>query len=166
MTSELRVDKIHNEGGDNDSGIDLSTNDQIVLKTANTTRLTMNSTGQTTIVGEGGSTTTNLQQGLAKAWVNLNGTGTAAVRDSFNNASITDNGTGDYSTTVTNAFGSVNYVCVATAGQNSGDQAAASNNEAGTNRTTTVIKTQVQRSTSDSALDVSVCEMTKMGDLA
>ena len=55
MASELRVDKIHNEGGDNDSGIDLSTNDQIVLKTANTTRLTMNATGQTTIVGEGGS---------------------------------------------------------------------------------------------------------------
>ena len=110
--------------------------------------------------------TSYLFNGVAKAWVNLNGTGTAAVRDSFNNASITDNGTGDYSTTVTNAFGSVNYVCVATAGQNSGDQAAASNNEAGTNRTTTVIKTQVQRSTSDSALDVSVCEMTKMGDLA
>ncbi len=124
------------------------------------------SAGSIVVTGEGGSTTTNLQQGLAKAWVNLNGTGTIAVRDSINNASITDNGTGDYSTTVTNAFGNVNYVCVATAGQDSGDQLAASNNEAGTNRTTTVIRTQVQRSTSDSALDVSVCEMTKMGTLA
>ena len=124
------------------------------------------SAGSIVVTGEGGSTTTNLQQGVAKAWVNLNGTGTIAVRDSINNASITDNGTGDYSTTVTNAFGNVNYVCVATAGQNSGDQLAASNNEAGTNRTTTVIRTQVQRRTSDSALDVSVCEMTKMGDLA
>jgi hypothetical protein len=124
------------------------------------------SAGSIVVTGEGGSTTTNMQQGLCKAWINLNGTGTIAVRDSINNASITDNGTGDYSTTVTNAFGNVNYVCVATAGQNSGDQLAASNNEAGTNRTTTVIRTQVQRSTSDSALDVSVCEMTKMGDLA
>jgi len=124
------------------------------------------SAGSIVVTGEGGSTTTNLQQGIAKAWVNLNGTSTIAVRDSINNASITDNGTGDYSTTVTNAFGNVNYVCVATAGQNSGDQLAASNNEAGSNRGNTVIRTQVQRSTSDSALDVSVCELIKFGDLA
>jgi hypothetical protein len=111
MTSELRVDKIHNEGGDNDSGIDLSTNDQIVLKTANTTRLTMNATGQTTIVGEGGSTTTNLQQGLCKAWVD--GTDAAVLTDSFNLASGTDNGTGDYTYAITNDMASVNY-CVPT----------------------------------------------------
>jgi len=108
MTSELRVDKIHNEGGDNDSGIDLSTNDQIVLKTANTTRLTMNSTGQTTIVGEGGSTTTSVQQGLAKVWSNLNGTSTIATRDSFNVASVADGGTGIYTTNYTSAMSSAN----------------------------------------------------------
>ena len=33
---------------------------------------------------------------LCKAWVNFNGTGTVAIRDSFNVGSITDNGTGDY----------------------------------------------------------------------
>ena len=116
--------------------------------------------------GGGISNGPNAVEGLVKAWCNLNGTGTAAIRDSFNTASITDNGTGDYSTTNTSAMGSVNYVCNATAGQNSGDQACASNNEAGSNRTTTVVRTQVQRSTSDNALDVSVCEVTKMGDLA
>ena len=120
-----------------------------------------------TVVGsEGGSATTNLAQGLAKAWCNLDGTGTASVRDSFNNAGITDNGTGDYTTTVTTAMNTAFYVCNATAGQNSGDQACASNNHASEQRTTTAIRTQVQRSTSDSALDVSVCEVTKMGDLA
>ena len=95
MASELRVDKIHNEGGDNDSGIDLSTNDNIVLKTANTTRLTMDATGQTTIVGEGGTTTTNLQQGLCKAWVNADND--ASRNDSFNFDGQTDHGTGTYS---------------------------------------------------------------------
>ncbi len=95
MVSELRVDKIHNEGGDNDSGIDLSTNDQIVLKTANTTRLTMNATGQTEIVGEGGSVMTNLQQGLCKAWTNSDND--ASRNDSFNFDGQTDHGTGDYS---------------------------------------------------------------------
>ena len=130
--------------------------------------LTVTNLTATNITDGAGTTLTfnNVTSGSAKAWVNLNGTGTAAVRDSFNNASITDNGTGDYSTTVTNAFANVNYACVATAGQNSGDQASASNNEAGSNRTATVIRTQVLRSTSDSHLDVSVCELTKFGDLA
>ena len=32
MTSELRVDKIHNEGGDNDSGLDMSTNDVVAVR--------------------------------------------------------------------------------------------------------------------------------------
>jgi len=58
-------------------------------------------TGKTTagsilVTGEGNSTTTNLQQGLAKAWVNFNGSGTVAVRDSNNVSSITDAGTGQY----------------------------------------------------------------------
>ena len=110
MTSELRVDKIHNEGGDNDSGIDLSTNDQIVLKTANTTRLTMDATGQTTIVGEGGSTTTNLQQGVAKCWGNADGdAGTVAFFDSFNLSSVTDNGTGYYTFTINNDMANDDY---------------------------------------------------------
>ena len=30
--------------------------------------------GSIVVTGEGGSTTTNLQQGLVKAWINLNGT--------------------------------------------------------------------------------------------
>ena len=42
MASEIKVDTIVNAGGDNDTGIDLATNDQILLKVANATRLTMN----------------------------------------------------------------------------------------------------------------------------
>ena len=106
MVSELRVDKIHNEGGDNDSGIDLSTNDNIVLKTANTTRLTMDATGQTTIVGEGGTTTTNLQQGLCKAWVNADND--ASRNDSFNIDGQTDHGTGTYSYELINHMSATN----------------------------------------------------------
>tara|TARA_R100000005_G_C4887581_1_gene136060 strand:+ start:37 stop:444 length:408 start_codon:yes stop_codon:yes gene_type:complete len=64
--------------------------------------------GSITVQGEG-SATTNLQQGLAKVWCNLNGTGTAAIRDSFNISGITDNGTGDYTYTFQNAMASVSY---------------------------------------------------------
>ena len=39
--SEIRTDTINNASGDNDSGIDLSTNDQVGIKTANTTAVTV-----------------------------------------------------------------------------------------------------------------------------
>jgi hypothetical protein len=47
--------------------------------------------------------------GSAKAWVNFNGTGTVAIRDSFNVDSITDNGTGDYTVNFTNDMPNANY---------------------------------------------------------
>ena len=47
--------------------------------------------------------------GSAKAWVNFDGTGTVAIRDSFNVSSITDNGTGDYTVNFTNAMNDANY---------------------------------------------------------
>jgi len=129
MASELRVDKIHNEGGDNDSGIDLSTNDQIVLKTANTTRLTMDATGQTTIVGEGGSTTTNLQQGLCKAWVMADSD--ASLEDSFNISSPTDVSTGTYTFSLTNAMAAVNRYSQSGCGRGGTDNRVMTRNTAG-----------------------------------
>ena len=53
--------------------------------------------------------TTYSARGIAKAWVNFNGTGTIAARDSENVSSLTDNGTGDYSVNFTNAFGAGDY---------------------------------------------------------
>lgn len=46
---------------------------------------------------------------FCRAWVNFNGTGTVAIRDSFNVSSITDNGTGDYTINFTNALPTANY---------------------------------------------------------
>ena len=65
--------------------------------------------GSISVTGEGNSTTTNLQQGLAKAWVNFNGTGTIAARDSFNVSSLDDDGTGTYGINVSNSFSSANH---------------------------------------------------------
>ncbi len=57
-----------------------------------------------------GSLDTNyVVEGSKKMWCNFQGTGTAAIRDSFNTSSITDNGTGDYRFTFTNAMNNVNY---------------------------------------------------------
>jgi hypothetical protein len=73
--------------------------------------------GSILVTGEGNSTTTNLQQGLTKAWINLNGTGTIAARDSFNVASIADQGTGDTRITVSSAFATTNYCTTASGGE-------------------------------------------------
>ena len=65
--------------------------------------------GSIDVVGEGNSTTTNLQQGLGKVWINFNGKSTISTNDSFNVSGITDNGTGDYTTSFTNNLSNVNF---------------------------------------------------------
>jgi hypothetical protein len=45
----------------------------------------------------------------AKVWVNFNGTGTVAIRTSFNVTSITDIATGNYRVNFTNALTDANY---------------------------------------------------------
>jgi len=52
----------------------------------------------------------------ALAWVNFNGTGTVAIRSSYNVSSITDNGTGDYTVNFTNAMADANYAVVGGSG--------------------------------------------------
>lgn len=54
--------------------------------------------------------TTYSARGIAKAWVNFNGTGTIAARDSENVSSLTDNGTGNFDINFTNNFGLADYV--------------------------------------------------------
>lgn len=57
----------------------------------------------------------NAVNGSAKAWVNFNGTGTVAIRQSYNVSSITDNGTGDYTVNFTNAMTDANFSAVGSA---------------------------------------------------
>ena len=89
MTSQLNVDTIVDKAGSGGTNV----------KIGNTS----------TYVSDGGGATQNTVQGLAKSWANLNGTGTIALRDSFNVSSVADDGTGDYDFTYTNNFGNVNY---------------------------------------------------------
>jgi hypothetical protein len=58
----------------------------------------------------------DINQGRAKSWFNLNGTGTIAARDTFNITSFTDNGTGDYSAFFITAAANANYTFTANAG--------------------------------------------------
>ena len=66
--------------------------------------------GSIAVTGEGNSTTTNLQQGLAKQWFN-NSAG-SSPRDSLNVSSITDNQTGDDSYAMTNNMANDDYASI------------------------------------------------------
>ena len=68
--------------------------------------------GSIAVTAEGNSTTTNLQQGLTKAWGNYDYDGTQAFADSFNFSGITDGGTGIAALTYTNNMGNANYASI------------------------------------------------------
>jgi len=51
--------------------------------------------------------------GSAKAWINFNGVGTPSVTDSLNCSIFSDNGTGDYSISITSNFVNAGYSCTA-----------------------------------------------------
>jgi hypothetical protein len=61
------------------------------------------------LVTSGSAASWGIVGGTAKAWVNFNGTGTVAIRASYNVSSITDNGTGDYTVNFTTAMADANY---------------------------------------------------------
>ena len=76
--------------------------------TIGSTPVISSSANSMTIRGEG-SEQTSIQQGLAKAWLSMNGDGTIAIRDSFNMTGITDQGTGLTTVTIANNMSDGNY---------------------------------------------------------
>ena len=89
MSSQLNVDTIVDKAGSGGTNV----------KIGNTS----------TYVADGGSATQNTVQGLIKHWINMNGTGTIAIKDSFNASSISDSGGGDYVITVSNNLANDDY---------------------------------------------------------
>lgn len=59
----------------------------------------------------------NTAKRVAKAWVNFNGTGTVAIRASFNISSVTDITTGQYKANFTVAMSDVNYTALYSGGE-------------------------------------------------
>ena len=113
----------------------------------------------TIVAGAGNITTTNVHEGLAKLWANVDGTGTSAMDDSFNASSHTDIGTGEFSVTTTNAF------------NNSDHSAHVSGNSShvflnNTNLTTTNIRLAVVASDGSTLQDCDPVTFTSHGDLA
>jgi hypothetical protein len=90
MTSQLNVDTIVDKAGSGGTNV----------KVGNTS----------TYVSDGGATTQNTVQGLAKAWNKFQGdAGSISVDDSFNASSLEDVGTGEYRSIYTNNMNNDDY---------------------------------------------------------
>ncbi len=91
MTSQLNVDTIVDKAGSGGVGIKIGNHATSIYES------------------DGGAVTQNTVQSLVKTWLNMNGTGTVASRDSFNSSGITDNGTGEYINNLTNPMANTTY---------------------------------------------------------
>ena len=120
--------------------------------------------GSINVRGEG-SNNTNLQQGLAKQWVNIDAsTSTPSLENSFNVASLTDQATGLFDYNTTNNFSSVKF---SGAGSHDVYSARAGGIESSDDRgnSTSIVRTRVNNS-SGSAFDSREIMFSTHGDLA
>ena len=116
--------------------------------------------GSINVLGEGTSATTNIQQGLCKAWIQYSPNTT---NDSFNVSGTTDNGTGDHTMTVSSAMANGDY-CFGACGSDHSNNARHIFHE-GANPSTTEFRTRTTDSSNSSA-DSSFQSMSMTGDLA
>tara|TARA_R100000426_G_scaffold53002_1_gene38328 strand:+ start:367 stop:804 length:438 start_codon:yes stop_codon:yes gene_type:complete len=129
--------------------------------------------GSIDVTGEGNSTTTNLQQGLAKAWAMNNQVTTHSNTDSFNISGITDVKTGGTTETFTNNMANQGYSGTFCSGYGTIDDAslyAVKYNAPTNNMVTTGISFTwyygSHGTTSKQAADCTHIGMTITGDLA
>jgi len=121
--------------------------------------------GSIIVTGEGNSTTTNLQQGLAKQWCHLDLNTENSIDDSFNTASISDESTGKVQVNNTSAMASINYIFTGSAWNGT-------DNEYGRMiaprlaRTTTLAKFAATDSTNRTLQDYQDVDVLFHGDLA
>ena len=118
------------------------------------------SAGSSTITGEGGSTTTNLQQGLCKAWCRFDD---GASSDSFNVSSVTDHGTGDYQVFIANDMANATYIATLMFGETGGSGVLRIGNRDLAAASVGCVGTDGDQSTGQ---DINRCGVDVAGDLA
>ena len=92
-------------------------------------------------IGKTSGSTQDTMEGLGKVWVNFNGTGTIATRDSHNVSGLTDHSTGRYTIAYSSNMNNANYANVV--GQefkDGGNYAHRMHNDPDTAQTTSNVK--------------------------
>ena len=113
--------------------------------------------GSIVVTGEGNSTTTNLQQGLAKCVCHYTTASTFVNNFSFNTASLTDGGAGDCKVNFTNSMNATNGY--------SGSRSSNAFHTLDSEDNTAYVKT-ITYNSSNAAEDASRTQVTVHGDLA
>lgn len=123
------------------------------------TQAEMESASSTTVMSTPGRQ--HYHPGHCKAWVSIDGTGTIGILASYNVASLTDNGVGDYTVTFTTAFSGTNY---SMSGQRviNNTYAFVGYHTSGTTKTTTACR--VACSDTGSLGDSAMCDVAFYGD--
>ncbi len=116
--------------------------------------------GSIAVTGEGNSTTTNLQQGLVKAWCKFNGEESSIANDdSFNVSGLTDHGTGQYTIAINNDMANDDYAHTCNGSEQVFSPLNAANTLAGSVRV-------YSKNLSDSHIDAQEVSVQITGDLA
>ena len=122
-------------------------------------QILINSTADGVAIGTGGINQTR----IAKAWVNFDGSGTVAIRGSYNVSSITDTNTGNYRVNFSTAMADTNYCALVTTDA-SGGQIACHQDSAG-NYTTSVLGLRIYAGdTSWASEDTTTCTVLVFGN--
>ena len=122
--------------------------------------------GSITILGEG-TATTNLQQGLCKAWVNFTGISSTAERDSINISGLTDEATARTTVSYTNNMGNTNYTGSYFQSGSTGTAVESYNNQyAGAFTARTAGNCSVMSHGGSGAIDVANNDLLIFGDLS
>ena len=131
------------------------------MATLKTNTLTGTSTaGSIAVTAEGNSTTTNLQQGLVKAWCKFNGEESSIANDdSFNVSGLTDHGTGQYTIAINNDMANDDYAHTCNGSEQVFSPLNALNTLAGSVRV-------YSKNLSDSHIDAQEVSVQITGDLA
>lgn len=136
------------QGADTNTGMFFPAADQVALSAGGSQVVLVNASGST-ITGTqsvSGNLLFNSGYGSAataygcRAWVNFNGTGTVAIRNSGNVTSITDNSAGNYTVNFTTAMPDINYSISAMAGSGNTAGNLFVSNYGGAGVTTTTVR--------------------------
>ena len=119
--------------------------------------------GSIDVTGEGNSTTTNLQQGLAKAFAWVDHKTDNAIDNGFNTASLTDTSAGISSVNITNVMASASQVTGVTSYQSGTAQISGTS---GASMTSTSACKFVTNDTGSTGQEDTEYGMTLHGDLA
>ena len=110
--------------------------------------------------------TTYSARGIAKAWVDFNGSGTAAIQSSANISSLTDQGTGQYQFSLANSMSSQYFAISTNTGNRDSSNAGVTRSSQGGSGAANTFHCEIMDDGTNGNADAVAAQATIHGDLA